>query len=204
MIPARRHAPWTAVVACWVGSTALAATVDFEGIPLGTLYGSEAPNAPGAVVLTQQGIDMSVEPFLLGDFQDFYRAEISERYQELFDSTPLGLDNISVLFHFARVGFEVNRVTLDYVELGGGVNFAVNGLVPSQLVSLADIPEDVAPGVSVTVGSGTVVVSGDIDSLLIGGQELAIDNIVAIPEPSTIALLGFGGFLAIWRTQRRR
>ena len=204
----RRLALRTLVVACWIGSTAPAATVDFEGIPPGTLYGGGVPNTPGAVVLTQQNIDMSVELFFLGDFQGFYRAEIGGRYQHFFDSTPLDLNNITVSFDFANVGFDVNRVTLEYIEFGGASNFAVNGVIPHQLASLVDIPGEPVPGIDVTVnaatsaGPGTIIVTGDIDRISIGGQELAIDNIVAIPEPATVILLSLGASFALGRRRR--
>lgn len=189
---------------CVVGGlepVSLGATVDFETVPLGSTYGEAFGHTPGDVVLTQDGIKMSAEDFLLGSFVGFIRAEVGGRYDDSFPTTPLELDNISVLFDFADVGFEVTEVTLSYQEFGGDDNFAVNGEMCHQLADLSDIPADVAPGVTATVQGGVISLAGDVNSFLIGGQELGIDDIVAVPEPTTLALLGLGaaGLLRRWQ-----
>src|SRR4029079_3374402 len=75
-----------------------------------------------------------------------------------------------------------------YLDLGGTENLAVNG----SAVFVGDIaaapPAIGGVAVSVTAGPvpggtrGTVVLTGNITSLRIGGQELWIDNICAIGE----------------------
>jgi hypothetical protein len=144
------------------------------------------------VVLTQDGINMSVEQFRLGTFVGFIRAEIGGRYAGSFSSTPLDIDNISVRFDFSGVGFPVTEVTLDYREFGGADNFAVNGSSKYQLDQLADLPANIAPGVTATVIGNEIRLVGPISNFLIGGQELAIDNVAAVPEPTAILLLGVG------------
>jgi hypothetical protein len=165
------------------------AVVDFETVPVGTQYGAAAGNFPGQVVLTQNGINMSVENFHLGGFTGFNLAEVGGAYDAFFPTTPLELNNISARFDFAGVGFDVNEVRLDYQEFGGSDNFSVNAGTLFELEALTNIPVNVAPGVTASVLSGEIRLLGNVDSFLIGGQELAIDNIRAIPEPGTALLL---------------
>ena len=187
----------------FAGSVGFAATVDFESVPQGTVYGGAFGHTPGDVVLTQEGIEMSVEKFFLGTFVGFVKAEVGGVYSDFFPTAPLGIDNISVSFDLSDVGFDVTQVTLDYQEFGGADNFAVNGHTLYQLNVLTDIPTGVAPGVTASAGAGVITLTGDIDCFRIGGQELAIDNIVAVPEPTGVLLLGLAGALAFRRRSRR-
>jgi hypothetical protein len=182
-------------------------TVDFESIPLGTRYGSAYGHTPGEVVFTQEGIAVSVENFYLGSFVGLIKAEIGGAYDDSFPTTPLELDNISAGFDFTGLGFDVTNVTLEYREFGGDDNFAVNGHTLYRLAELTDIPLNVAPGITADVieQDGIVLTAAaghQIDSFLIGGQELGVDTIVAVPEPTTALLLSLAGFAAL--TLRRR
>jgi len=185
-----------------VAAKGLAATVDFESVKPGTTFGQAFGNTPGQTVLTQEGIAMSVEEFFLGTFVGFIKAEVGGRYDDYFPTTPLELDNIGVRFDFADVSFDVTHVTLEYQEFGGGNNFAVNDQTLHQVSPLSDLPTDVAPGVTASVDAGLVTLEGNIDSLQIGEQELGIDNIVAVPEPMSILLVGLGG-VAVLRRRRQ-
>jgi PEP-CTERM motif len=184
---------------CWLSPISMATTLDFQAVALGTKYG-EAPllNFPGQVVLTepaQNGIDMSVEQFFFQQYVGFFQAEVvgsSNNHQ-------LAIDNISVLFDLTNVGFNVTSLTLQYSELGGEDNFAVNGGSIRQLARLTNIPANVAPGVTALVDGGLITLTGKIDSVLIGGQELTVDTIVAVPEPTSMILLAVGGVLALRR-----
>ena len=188
---------------CWLSPSSLATTVEFQSVPIGTKYGGGFLNVPGQVVLTepaQNGIDMSVEPFYYQQFNGFFQAEVvgpSNDHQ-------LAIDNISILFDLTNVGFNVTSLTLEYVELGGNDNFAVNGGSILQLAELTDIPPNVALGVTALVGGGHITLTGKIDSVLIGGQELTIDTIVAVPEPTSLVLLAMGGVLALRRSRKHR
>jgi hypothetical protein len=47
-------------------------------------------------------------------------------------------------------------------------------------------------------GVGALFVSGDLDSFVIGGSDIAIDNLVVsyhVPEPASLLLISCGGFL---------
>lgn len=186
---------------CWLPASGMAATVDFQSVALGTRYGGDFNNVPSQVVLTepvQNGIDMSVEQFFFQQFTGFFQAEVvgpSNDHQ-------LAIDNVSVLFDLTNVGFNVTLLSLEYLELGGNDNFSVNGGPILQLAELSDIPPNVAPGVTALVDGGLITLTGKIDSVLIGGQELTIDTIVAVPEPTALVLLGAGGVPALRRLRR--
>ena len=192
----------TMLIVWIVAAKGLADTMDFESVKPGTTFGQAFGNTPGEIVLTQGGIAMSVEEFFLGTFVGFIRAEVGGRYDEYFPTTPLELDNIGVRFDFADVSFDVTHVTLEYQEFGGGNNFAVNDHTLYEVSPLSDLPVDVAPGVTASVDAGVITLVGEIDSFQIGGQELGIDNIVAVPEPMSMLLLGLGGVALMYRRRQ--
>jgi len=187
-----RHSLLTAGIGfatfCWMPSISLAATVRFESVPVGTKYGAGFEQ----VIPSEDGIDMSVEPFLFNQFTGFFWAEVVGPAND----HKLAIDNINISIDLTNVGFNVTSLTLEYVERGGNDNFAVNGGSILQLAELAELPVNVAPGVTALVDGGFITLTGDIDSVLIGGQELTVDNIVAVPEPTSLLLLGAGGALA--------
>jgi hypothetical protein len=198
-----KHGPlaariWVAAV-CGISPICLAATMEFESVPVGTKYGADFGNVPGQVVLTENGIKMSVEQFVLRQFTGFYQAEVTGPAND----HELALDNINVLFDLTALPFNVSSLTLQYNELGGEDNFAVNGgSILQPLAQLTNIPINVAPGVTALVDGGRITLTGDIDRVLIGGQELSIDTVVAVPEPTSLILLGASGALVLRRLRR--
>ena len=179
---------------CWISRMSLAATVEFESVPLGTKFGGDF----GHVLPSEDGIDMSVEPFYFNRYIGNFQAEIVGTASD----HELAIDNINILFDLTNVGFNVTSLTLKYVEWGGNDNFAVNGGSILQLAQLTDIPGIVAPGVTAIVDGDSIALTGDIDRVLIGGQELTLDSIIAVPEPTSLFLLGAGGALAMRRLRR--
>lgn len=170
--------------------------MDFQSVALGAKYGGDFGNHPGQVLdeFTEDGIQMSVEQFFLPQFTGFFQAEVVGPAND----HQLAIDNINVLFDLTNVGFNVTSLTLEYVELGGEDNFAVNGGSIHQLARFTEIDHtNVAPGVTALVDGGLITLTGKIDSVLIGGQELTVDSIVAVPEPTSMILLAVGGLLAL-------
>jgi len=197
-----KHGPlaarvWAAAV-CGISPICLAATMEFESVPVGTKYGGDFGNVPGQVVLTENGIKMSVEQFFFQQFTGFFTAEVTGPAND----HELAIDNINVLFDLTALPFNVSSLTLQYSELGGEDNFAVNGGSILQLPNLTNVPVNVAPGVTALVDGGRITLTGDIDRVLIGGQELSVDTVVAVPEPTSLLLLGTGGALLLRRLRR--
>ncbi len=197
-----------AAVYCLV-TPGIAAIVDFETAPTGTVYGGAAklPNDAGDPVLTQNGITMSVETFWFDPFlSDFYAAEVVSLANDADPNNALLLDSISVLFNFSGVGFDVYMITLDVRDTGGTSNIAVNGADVHILDPLSALPTVVAPGVTALASEHKLTLVGETTNLLslrIGGQELIIDNVLAVPDPTGGMLMAWGVFWLCRRPSSR-
>jgi len=115
------------------------------------------------------------------------------------------------VFSFGSLPFDVTEVTLEVRDFAGISNFSVNGGTPLQLGALGELPANVAPGITAVLVPDrtdprrlTVVSQAgtSINRFLIGGQELAIDNVTAVPEPTTMLLLALGA-AGLVRSRRR-
>lgn len=184
------------------GPVLTTASVDFETVAAGTRFGEEMGNQRGQAVLQQNGVVMTLAEFRVGEFRGFYRAEVGGAYADAFPTAALETNNINVVFDFTGLPFVVNTVVFEFAEFGGVNNFAVNGGNILELSSMQLLPAGPAPGVTALTADGIVALSGPITSLLIGGQELVIDNVTAVgvPEPGAALLLALGG----WLVMRRR
>lgn len=216
-----------AVVALTLASVPVrAAIVDFEepDVAFGTVYGVNAvpPNNLEDVVLIQNGIEMSVQGFLTSTPDELFfvfneavvGGQFFETFPELFDSTPLELDNISVLFDFRNADVlnsaPATSVTVGFHHFDGTLNLRVNNeTLWNNFSDFNDLPSEVANGIELTVEDNLLTLTATdgtpgIRSLWIGGQELTIDDINAVPEPSVLVLMGIGaGGLAIRRWKAR-
>jgi len=190
----------TTIALAWLfpPSPSPAQTMDFESVPPGTTWGV-GTQSPGDPVLSEGNIMMSVETFFFTQSNtEFFRAEVplaGNPISGTFPTQELSLDGISVDFDFTGLGFGVNVVSLEFVDAGGTSNFGVNGMPIHILNPLSSLPAIVAPGISAMFQGNTLTVdAGDqsITSLLIGGQELVIDNVRAVPEPAAGMLLLLG------------
>jgi len=178
--------------------------IDFEDVALGRTFGALDNQTSGELVLSRNGIDVRVEDFFFGPSVVPGFAEVGGIFDPQFPTTPLSIDNLNLRFEFANVGFPVTQVSFEFVEFGGLDNFSVNDSPLIQLSPLTGLPVNIAPGVTVEVDDRTVTLQGAIDSFVVGGQELGIDNIIAVPEPATLALLALGGFGICLRFRRKK
>lgn len=179
--------------------------VDFESIAPGTAFGSSAGVAPGSSLFVENGVGVGIDNFvrnnsngttsvLFGDVTIGGFADFS------FPTTPATLSNVRLTFDLSDIA-PVNQASFEYADFGGRENLVVNGNA-FDFDDFLDAPTSI-DGVSITVSgtsdAGTVELSGPIASLAIGGQELGIDNITFIPEPSALGLLLTGLGLTIRR-----
>ncbi len=183
-------------------SLARAAQVDFETLATGTPFGDSFGYLPGQIAFTQDGIVVTVETFRTGSFTALHLAQVQDGGLNSFATRHMSLDNINLGFDVSNLGFPVNRVTIEYHEFGGADNFSVNGGALIELPALTSLPINVGSGVTAAVDSSSITLNGAISRFVIGGQELAIDNIIAVPEPATLALLLGGGISLLRRTKR--
>lgn len=186
-------------------------TLDFEDIP-------GASGGVGAT-LTSGGVDMELQDYLWpgGTVFGGGTATVDTHPVTVIGSgNMLYPNNINVLFDFAGTIGQQSQVSIDYADLGGNVNFHVNPSAGGAIINVSDFSDPTINGatingvsVSVTtttgVGSdnwGTITLTGPVDQVLIGGQESFFDDIRAVPEPGSLALLGLGGLTLLRRGRR--
>ena len=160
--------------------------VDFEPpIAVGTQYGAPVGQSSGTVVITANAIAVSVVDFEIGGSTFFNLASVDAAPSALGTGQVLRVNNISLDVDLSALPFPASEVRVDYLDLGGTENLAVNGS-PVFAGDLSSAPP-ILGGVAVSVSAspvaggtrGTLVLTGNVASLRIGGQELWIDNICA-------------------------
>jgi hypothetical protein len=160
--------------------------VDFEPpIAVGTQYGTPAGQLSGTVIIAANAISVAVADFEVGANTFFNSASVVAAPAALGTGQALQVNNISLDFDVSALPFAVREVRIDYLDLGGTENLGVNG-TGVFVGNLASAPPTLG-GVAVSVTAspvaggtaGTVVLTGPVTSLRIGGQELWIDNICA-------------------------
>jgi hypothetical protein len=156
---------------------------------LGTTY---APPAfvNGSLAFTQNGIPVRLYNFRLstGPFI-FNRAYIDNAPFPFGSGQSIRTNNVNLQFDFTGLPFRVRRVKLAFLDLGGYENLSVNGsnLYVGELTAAPAALNGV--GVSVSASplppplggkTGSVVLTGNVQTLRIGGQELWIDEVCAM------------------------
>jgi hypothetical protein len=162
------------------------ACVDFEPpIEAGTEFGTPAGQPRGTVIITTSAIAVSVSDLEVGGNTFFNSASVVAAPAALGTDQALQLNNISLDVDLSAVPFLVREVRLDYLHLGGTDNLGVNG--SNVFVGDLSAAPPTLGGVAVSVTTnpvtggtrGTVVLTGRVTSLRIGGQELLLDDICA-------------------------
>ena len=195
-----------------LSTAAFAATVDFESVPLGTEWGTTPGNSPGDLVLTEDSITMTVENFTSGAFVGFNAATIDVPPQSFFppavnSTQALTLNNINGKFDFTGLPFAVSQVTVEYADGGDTNNFDVNGLGKQEVNDLTTLTSYAGFAVNVTAATvgftdvGTIEVIADpgqsIQTLELGGQESSFDNLLAVPEPTSLLLVVLSSLIGL-------
>lgn len=186
--------------------SANAVLMDFEKLTTGTIY--EEPNSFYA-----SGIEILVREFYpFVDGEPITGGEVSVGNGGLagWFGNELELDNVNLHFLLDDSGDPFCGVALLFGYESGDVNVGVNGTI-MKYQSIFDIPsgENIGGAKIQVVVQGSagalLVANGNIQTFLIGGQALAIDSVFAVegvPEPTTIALLGLGGFSLLMRRKK--
>ena len=163
------------------------ACVGFDDLAVGTLFGAEGGQKPGDEILrTPEGIRVSVLDFLYAsDGGTFNTATVFEPSPEIGSGPYLWFNNVNVEFAFSELAFKPAAVEFQFRNYGGNQNLSVNGSEVHR-TALTDAPSPIG-GVSwlwadpEEDGSAVGTLKGTVDRLMIGGQELALDNVCAYP-----------------------
>ncbi len=116
---------------------------------------------------------------------DAGNLEIQTTPVAFLENNTLYLNDASATFVFANTALPVFQFTIDYLEASGIENIAVNGQSPLIIDHLGQLPFEILPNVTVTnevfevVDNsfyGRLTFTGDIQTILIGGQDLYLDN----------------------------
>ena len=122
----------------------------------------------------------------LGGGKGYYQALIDTPKCGFGNGKTMRLDNVSLIFDLKQ--YNTNAVSFIFMDLGGEENLQVNGGSLYIVNSLRSLPPTVAPGITCTVDSikaddcgsagliGKVTLNGNVNELLIAGQELWIDS----------------------------
>ena len=157
--------------------------VTFDAQPVGTQYGAPAGQVPGDYAFGEDLADVYVEDFFVGGVPYFNLGRIETPFLGFGSGHIMNLNNISIVIDFTAPG----DARFEFLDLGGTVNIQVNGAGP--VIEAPDFPSlgtfNIAPGVTMsttwtTVGggiTGVVTLSGPVEKLRIGGQELWVDDL---------------------------
>ncbi|MFQ5526624.1 MAG: hypothetical protein ACE5GX_10220 [Thermoanaerobaculia bacterium] len=160
------------------------ACIDFESLPLNTNYNV-------GDTFSDSGANMTVEPFEWSNsnWTNAGHARVTNAGMAGGSGQDLNTNNVNV-----DVDFPVtpNVVHLNFGEYGGNLNIEVNGDF-QNFGNFVDIHNTVIGGATATVTNGlgndqgTLLLSGEINSLSLGGQELWVDDICYTEQPGVIA-----------------
>lgn len=153
--------------------------VDFESLTVGDEYG-DGINTIGEVIFTENDIPVSVEYFEWNPGGTFGTATVQNASGSFGTGKVMWTNNINLMFDFTSVGYTVTKVNFEYADYGGFENFSVNGhpIYVGELSSIPSFP-DVSISHTTTSTGGIITIYGEIQTLIVGGQEFQIDNVCA-------------------------
>jgi len=168
--------------------------VEHESLGVGTRFGNGYGQGPGDLIFVEDGVPVLVDLFDPGSGPSFNYCEVMPAMSGMGDGNVMWMSNISNLYDIQAAGVAVGGVTFEYLDVGGTENLEVNG-AGLYIGDLHLAPAAIAPGVTFSVVTwpvagglrGLVTLTGQVDKLLVGGQEFAIDNICVLGDGSTSA-----------------
>ena len=161
--------------------------VDFESLPPGAAFGNPM-NSHGDFIFEENFTPVFV--------RDFYWDTITTHFGtcQVMNATPdfgtgqvMSVNNLNLEFDFGHFG-STNYVRFECADYGGFENFQVNGS-PLFIGELGTVSGNPAPGVTFYISKITthfkkssVLLIGNVNRLLIGGQEFLLDNVCALTQ----------------------
>ena len=161
--------------------------IDFEDLELGAEYGGSNGQEPGDEIFIEEEVPVSLEAFqYFNGNTEFGNVWVTnEIFGDNFETEGqyLFVSNVNLYFDFSTLSQPITSLCFQFLDGGGQENISVNGEPILSLEAFSDAPTEIAPGVileiitdsNTNLEGGTLCLSGNIESLLIGGQELAVD-----------------------------
>ncbi len=189
--------------------------ITLDTLPKDKVFGAETKLKPGATVFTQFGTSFQLAAFKTTtidsvQFGNVNFVPVSEVFNGAFklgSKRVAFVSNINLLLTFPNyTEKKVKRICLSFYDGGGVENIAINGEPIKVIKSFSELNGlEIAKGVKATVTrdttvktgflSGYLCLEGNITSLTIGGQELALDNFCIEGDDSTDgSKCSFNGF----------
>jgi PKD repeat protein len=145
--------------------------------------GALPPSTPGTYIASEDNIQLGFEMFFDGFGTTYGSAAVTSALPSVGSGQVLTTSNILAVYDMSAFP-NVNEVSFVFFDGAGIENLQVNGhaLLTGELETM---PTAVAPGVtmSVTTSSypgyqtGTVVLTGNVQKLEVGGQQFFVDHI---------------------------
>lgn len=166
----------------------------FDGVPAGGPWGPAYGDAAGDNIYAIFGAPVYLEPLEWGGGNSGF-------VETYLDAAPVSgwgtgdvmrFNNARHRMDFGASGWANAGIQFEFLDLGGDENFIVNGMSAGIFTDISAANGMVLGGVGVTVvwnpiaggKSGLVMLNGQVDELIIGGQEFWIDNLcIDVAEP---------------------
>jgi len=181
---------------------ASAVMIMFEDLPLNQVY-----NVGDS--FTSDGINIQVVQFV-----PVNQLNASVKVDNLGiaggSGNEISMTNASLQFTLNFGGYSANGIAFMFTDQDGGINLGVNGDVKSA-ANFSGLPATIG-GANVYLSGGypfgiIMITGSNIQSVVIGGQKISIDNVLAckgtVPEPVSILLLGLGGLGLLIRKKKK-
>lgn len=168
-----------------------------DGIEQG-VYGKASNYMLGNTLFIDDGVMVSLDSFLYNNgTKDLLNVTFTDNPifnvgdDDLLDDDYVFISNVNMIFDFDNLPENTTQVCFNFLDGGGEENISVNGQPIRTLLSLREIDgEEIAPGVRASIEysnnfdfpAGTFCLKGNIETLLIGGQEFAMDDLCFYTE----------------------
>ncbi len=186
---------FVAVLVLMVAASSVSAdTVTFDGGIPGTIFGQPVGTAPGTLLFSEDGTDVTITTLISSGAPSYNYCSIENSLPAPYNfhqNNIMFLQGVGLVFDFTGQG----DVRFEYLHRGGTVNLQVNGygaVIEDQ--TLGAMTGMLAPGIFMTATStgvpngikGTVTITGPVQSLRIGGGELYLDQVIGGGDPDPL------------------
>ncbi|MEO1713111.1 MAG: hypothetical protein AAFU60_07230, partial [Bacteroidota bacterium] len=164
--------------------------IEFSDIPANTVYSIDQGSQAGDLAHQEADVDVYLADFIGSDGVPVFGTLIYDEVGTIFPGFMAGdgiiqyHGHISTVFDFTTIGTPVSAVSIDFAY-EQGLNLSVNGYTLQITGDINSLEGMIAPGVNLEVFldpnssllQGTLLFTGAIEKIQIGGTALGLDNI---------------------------